>query len=308
MKITEKIILAILALLLAINFILTSSTLLLVASSYQILFACIFFMLNATKGIKWILNKETKKFIFKSFIPFVLTYVICLVLYTFYWMSFSEGASFKTEYIFRGFPNKESILLSSFYFLGLVYGYLRANKKALKIAVISVTGIIVLATVYYLNPFNNSKKIENVTILNGNYTSIQEIVNSKELRDKVVYVDLWYSSCSPCIDEFKNYLPKIKDSLESKRVTFLYVARETSHLDSKQRWMKAISKYNLKGYHYYFNKDVEQAIWEEITKNINDKKQGYPHYLIAKKGKIISFDAPKPSEQETLFNFFDNTY
>ena len=64
---------------------------------------------------------------------------------------------------------------------------------------------------------------------------------------------------------------------------------------------RAVEKYDLKGWHYYFSKDKEPLLWEEITQNLpKDHMSGYPHYIIAKNGEIISFDAPKPESPEDL--------
>ena len=136
--------------------------------------------------------------------------------------------------------------------------------------------------------------------MNGEFGSIQELVDLPQFRDKTVYIDLWFSSCAPCIKQFKDHLPKAKERLASSEVVYLYLARETGHPDSVSRWKNAIAEYNLKGWHYYFPKANERIIWDQIRANSDVRIEGYPHYLVAKNGEIISYNAPKPSEIEEL--------
>ena len=307
MKKIELIVFIGLGLAISSGFLLFNSSIAFLASFYQLTTGFTFFMLNLTLGVTWLQRKETGTFLLRSALPFLLAYSVCVVLYTFYWVSLSKDAVFQLEYILRSFPHKESLLLIGLYFLGLFYGYFRRNRKALKLTFALLVTLLLLVTLY-LQPFKSSlPEINGVQFIDDHYTSITELINLPQFKNKTVYIDLWYSSCAPCIKQFKNHLPILKNKLDSNQVSYLYLGRETSHLNSKQRWINAISKYQLKGWHYYFPKNDEPVIWNEIRKNTKLKLTGYPHYLIASKGKIISYNAPKPSElddPEILKRFF----
>ncbi|WP_420316237.1 TlpA family protein disulfide reductase [Ekhidna sp.] len=297
----EIIIFSILALITSNEFLNYSSSIGFLASIYQLLVGFTFFVLNATLGSLWLQKGKITRFAIKSFIPFLLAYFLCVILHTAYWLSLSENASFQLWYTLRPFPHKESMMLVALYCFGLLYGGIKNNKKVLKITLISLLGVISLVIILYVQALNkNLPKINEVEFIEDRYTSIEELLNLPQFANRTVYVDLWYSSCSPCIEQFKSHLPELKSRLDPNKVSFLYLARETSHLDSKQRWIEAISKYQLKGWHYYFSKGDEQMIWDEIRTNIKIELYGYPHYLIARNGKIISYNAPKPSEIEKV--------
>ncbi len=128
------------------------------------------------------------------------------------------------------------------------------------------------------------------------YRNLNEVVQLPQFRNKVVYVDLWYSSCSPCIQEFQ-HLPTLKAQLKGKPVAYLYLARETSHQNSEQRWKNAIKKYNLQGWHLYMSNQLEEQVWNTILEKQPGKPMAvYPRYLLLDKdGQFVSFDAKRPS-------------
>jgi len=308
MKRIEIIALSAIALFIASGSILSGSYIAFFASFFQLSAGGTFFALNAILGIAWIQNRQTKSFIKKSAIPFMLAYIISVILNTLYWVSLSKTAEFKAEYLIDPWPHKESLLLISLYFLGLFYGYLRGNKRAITITISSITGIALVLTVFYFKPFKKSMpEIEGVHLIDKQYSSISELVSLPQFSDKTVYVDMWHTQCGPCIAQFKNHLPQLKRKLDSDKVSYLYLARETSpKIDSRRRWIQMLEKYHLTGWHYYIAKDYEAMFWKEIHENIELQLPGYPHYLIARDGRIISYDAPKPSEMddETIQSFF----
>ncbi|MGB0524222.1 MAG: TlpA family protein disulfide reductase [Flammeovirgaceae bacterium] len=306
MKKNEIVVLSILGLLLSAVFPLSDSFIGFFASIYQLIAGFIFFVVNATLGILWLQQKK-RSFVTKSILPFVLSYSVCVILYTFYWVSWSDGDTFQFAYTLRSYPHQESLLLLSLYFAGLLYGYLRRNRKALKVTVGTLLVGALSFVLFYLQPFTTtSAQIDGVQFIDGNYNSIEALIRQDQFKNKTVYIDLWFSSCSPCIDQFKHHLPKLKKELAAHEISYLYLARETSHLDSKQRWIKAIAKYNLKGWHYYFPKADERIIWDEIRNNVKLEYEGYPHYLIAKNGKVISYNAPRPNDSDLVLKLLND--
>lgn len=277
-----------------------------IASAITLAAAIWMFYINAFKGYALIKKRVFHTFVLKSILPFLLLYLIVLVTNTFYYLSYSKDASFKIAYLLRAFPHKESAILPVCYILGLLYGYYKTNIRALKITFMAVT--ILAATGFVFIAYRSDRSFEQESeyqIIQDEIPSLSALVGQPQFKDKTVYIDLWFSSCSPCIDQFKNHLPQLKSRLktEQKEVVYLYIARETSHLDSKLRWKKAIEEYQLKGWHGYLDKDLEKKIWQEIASAPNVSlaaNYGYPHYLIAKNGKIISYNAPKPEQINEL--------
>lgn len=302
MKHLEKIILILLAigLMTTLN---TGTAIGIIASGFTLISGCYFFYRNSFKGLRLLTSGQLRTFLLKSLLPFLIAYAVALVLNVFYGLTYVENSEFQLGYLATPFAHKETALLPVLYGFGLCYGYLRNNKKAIKITLAGVGFIIISGAVYINLPADtifrqdeNYREIEQMS-------SLETLVNSAEFKDKTVYIDLWYSSCGPCIDQFKNHLGTLKRDLEENNldVAFVYLGRETSHPDSRQRWHRAIEKYELKGWHYYFSKDQAAQLWKEINTGLTETTpQGYPHYLVAKNGKIISYRAPRPEGAEAL--------
>lgn len=160
----------------------------------------------------------------------------------------------------------------------------------------AVFSIISAGFLVNMNMDLNYKGDQETLFIDHPYQSLDEVMQLPQFRNKVVYVDLWYSSCSPCIQEFK-HLASLKEQLKGKDIAYLYLARETSHPNSRQRWINAVKKYNLRGWHIYMSKQLEQQVWNTIFENQQDSGTAtYPRYLLSnKKGKLVSLDAKRPS-------------
>ncbi len=165
-------------------------------------------------------------------------------------------------------------------------------------SVIILITIIGFTTKYYMD--TSFQGNDSIYFMDEEYKSLTSILAEKRFKNKVVYIDLWYSSCAPCIKEFKK-LPSIKRKLDSNKVEFLYLARETSHPNSLQLWKNSIQKYDLKGSHIYMTDRLRENVWQLIESNNDDTFRAYPHYLLVdKSGKIISYNAKKPSDGKSL--------
>jgi thiol-disulfide isomerase/thioredoxin len=139
-----------------------------------------------------------------------------------------------------------------------------------------------------------------IQFIEEKHSNLEEIIQLPQFKGKVVYVDLWCSSCGPCLEEFK-YTAFLKNKLAGKNVAFLYLGKETSHPNSKQRWKNAIKEHNLQGWHFYMSNSMAANLWEEIMANQEDKTApaSFPRYLlIDQNGQVITYHAKRPSEQE----------
>lgn len=190
---------------------------------------------------------------------------------------------------------------------GSIYGFLRScivyKKKRLFRKTLTFSGIIFLCAGTFFGlkyAWDTSYKgSEDIIILDqeGRFQSLEEVLAEEVFQDKVVYVDLWYSTCSPCISDFKAS-PPVKTELEKEEdLVFLYLGRKTSHPNSRQLWVNVIKEYNLKGYHVY----MSEALEAEMGQFIADLGEylAYPRYLLVnRQGEVISWDAPAPDSRE----------
>lgn len=271
----------------------------LMASIFTTLFAFYFLYINSNTALEqW---KHRKRTIFtKSIVPFVIVYMISIILYTNYLCNLSQ-AEFKIKYLFTAsYPYRSNFILPLLYGVGIFIGALRNNRKVLRVLnILLLAGSLFLLGQFVYSFFSSTKEIEGVTFIEERYESIEDIVALPQFENSIVYIDYWYSSCSPCIRQMKEFLPVMKEKLKSANlnVTFLYLGKETSHIDSRRRWLQTIEKYNLKGWHYYVTKADEDLMWKRIVPILRKKGKrpyGYPHFLIARNGKIVDYDAPYP--------------
>ncbi|MPR37356.1 redoxin family protein [Salmonirosea aquatica] len=116
-------------------------------------------------------------------------------------------------------------------------------------------------------------------------------------RGRVVYVDMWGSWCGPCRTEFA-YTQELKDRFKDLPVDFVYIAVEHSPAAEK-RWRDTIAFYDLTGDHVLAGKELEKSLRDMYTQTGNFQ---FPSYiLVDKAGKIVTIQAPRPSDQEKLY-------
>ncbi|MFB6320263.1 TlpA family protein disulfide reductase [Saccharicrinis sp. FJH54] len=113
--------------------------------------------------------------------------------------------------------------------------------------------------------------------------------------DNVIYIDFWAPWCGPCMGEMPNS-KKIKKQFEGKDVVFVYLANQCT----ESAWKTTIADQKIEGEHYLLN-DKQFAQLGQIF-----GIQGIPHYaLIDKKGKIISYNAPRPGSGNELVKLIE---
>lgn len=193
--------------------------------------------------------------------------------------------------------------------IGGIYGYLRkliisGRKDTLKKVLAGTAGLTVVAAVIFGALYirdTSWEGNEDIRFLDKDQQiqSVSELLDRPELKGKKVYVDLWYSSCSPCIKAFRN-MEEGKSVLDEEGYVTLYLGRETSHQHSKQLWINTIKDYKLEGWHVYMSDSLRQDVWSEIGPYV-DRALGYPHYmLVNENGEITDWDAPNVSDAEAL--------
>lgn len=117
--------------------------------------------------------------------------------------------------------------------------------------------------------------------INGN------IVSLKQLKGKLVYIDIWATWCLPCIKEIPS-LKKMEEHFKGKDIQFVSICKN----DSKERWEKMVKEKKLGG--------IQLFAPNENISFFNDYSiQGIPRFiLIDKDGKIIDANAKRPSNPE----------
>ncbi len=130
----------------------------------------------------------------------------------------------------------------------------------------------------YANFINNDS-------LNINENWLDSLINTK-YRNKIVYIDIWGTWCGICLDDMI-YSKEIKQTFDNKDIVFLYICC----FSDENSWKKMIDKYKIKGDHILAN--------DEMTTLLKSKYQitGYPTYMIFNKGKKLSIDCPRPSNE-----------
>jgi len=275
------------------------------ASSFTLVSGFYFFYQNCYHVPELLRQKKWQRFFLQNVLIFLFAYLISAILYLNYISSLVES-SFEWKHLFMStYPYKSNFELPVLYGLGWIFGRLKRRQIIRLItATTIVVGIVAMSIFLYSSSFHR-KDIAGVTVFSQKFESIEEIVALPEFKDKTVYIDMWFSNCTSCIEQMKLYLPNFKQQMKDTKtpIEYVYLARETSHPNSEQRWWNAVEKYNLKGWHYYFEKEDTELLWKSILPHLKKKGKrayGFPHYLIAKNGKIIDYDAPLPEQVSAI--------
>lgn len=145
--------------------------------------------------------------------------------------------------------------------------------------------------------YNQQHTNTNIHILNYE-TDPQSFADLMQpFAGKVVYIDIWATTCSPCLKSFAEINKWKQQIAHSDEIVFCYISidREQAH----EKWMQAINYYKLEGYHYRVNERTAQIIYSTFG---NSKGMlTIPHYAIVdKKGKITFMNAAPPADSQKV--------
>ncbi len=112
-----------------------------------------------------------------------------------------------------------------------------------------------------------------------------------DLKDKIVYIDVWATWCGPCLHELP-YLEKLQEQYRNDReLAFVSISID----EDVNAWQQMVRKKNMKGLQLIADQNWNSSI-------INDYKiSGIPRFLIiGKNGLILNANAPRPSSKELI--------
>ena len=114
-----------------------------------------------------------------------------------------------------------------------------------------------------------------------------------DFRGKLVYVDVWATWCVPCLQELP-HLKKLKDAYRNnKNIVFMGVSLDRPQ--DKEKWKKMVGDKNMEGPQFL----AEGELKSDIAKGYQIR--AIPTFLlISRDGKIISSQAPRPSEGKRI--------
>lgn len=112
-----------------------------------------------------------------------------------------------------------------------------------------------------------------------------------DYKGNLVYVDVWATWCGPC----KGQIPALKElekKLHGKAITFLSISLDEQK--NRQKWVDFVKKEQLGGVQIIADKAFDSEVAKAYGIN------GIPRFMLFdKEGKVVTIDAPRPSEKKT---------
>ena len=113
----------------------------------------------------------------------------------------------------------------------------------------------------------------------------------KDLKGKLVYIEIWATWCGPCIKEMPALTQLIKD-FKGRNVEFVSIS-----VDSKrdyEKWRKMIPEKNVGGMQLLADKSLESDFMKAFSIGLIPRT-----LLLDEEGRIITIKAPRPSAANT---------
>jgi thiol-disulfide isomerase/thioredoxin len=119
------------------------------------------------------------------------------------------------------------------------------------------------------------------------YKSIDnKTVSLKDLKDHLVYIDVWATWCGPCKAQIP-YLKQLEENYKGKAIEFVSISID--QLKDEDKWRKMVKEKELKGIQLIADNAWKSSFVKDYV------IQGIPRFiLLDKKGDIISPFAPQP--------------
>lgn len=142
-------------------------------------------------------------------------------------------------------------------------------------------------TLYYNETADAAEQIPTVDILSH---------LTQRYPGKVLYIDVWFTTCPPCRTEIKQHAPALHEYYEGKEVVFVNLCVRST----QGQWLRSIKDLSAHGENYLLDEDSSSIFADEY------KITSYPTYmLIDREGKLISNKASRPSELSRTIETID---
>jgi thiol-disulfide isomerase/thioredoxin/uncharacterized protein YcfL len=112
-----------------------------------------------------------------------------------------------------------------------------------------------------------------------------------ESKTKLIYLDLWATWCGPCRAEIPHLIELHKELLEAD-VEIISLCLNSD----RSLWHQIINDNKMPGKHFFLDKSQSELLRGKLKFN------GFPTYMIIKKGIIINEQAPRPSTGDQILN------
>lgn len=153
----------------------------------------------------------------------------------------------------------------------------------IKQAIVSFLLLALVSSCEKPSQFSQLALNDTLESLEGKNIQFKEIIN--QYKGKKVVIDVWASWCSDCI---KSLPDVIKFQEANPKIVFLYLSIDRN----TNAWKKAISKYNIKGEHYYMNNGIDSDFGDFLNSNWT------PRYMVLdEQSNIALFKATKISDK-----------
>lgn len=139
------------------------------------------------------------------------------------------------------------------------------------------------------------EELSDIVIINDSISSFKELLQLSGIKGKYAYVDLWSTSCVPCILEFQYNEDVYEMFTQYNNVVPVYISIDKD----RKLWESRVMKYQLKGYNIMASKSLQEDIGMKVYK---DKQVGgIPRYLLVDpEGNIVNDNLPRPSKSTQL--------
>jgi thiol-disulfide isomerase/thioredoxin len=122
------------------------------------------------------------------------------------------------------------------------------------------------------------------------YDTANSKKSCKEVSNKVLVIEFWFTSCQPCIAQLP-FMKKAQDRLRSDTsIKFLSIC--VDNIERKERWKEMVLKYSIEGIALFLPKNKPAQASNRFFTSIDE----YPTFmLVSRTGKILGI-LDNPSE------------
>jgi thiol-disulfide isomerase/thioredoxin len=114
----------------------------------------------------------------------------------------------------------------------------------------------------------------------------------KDLRGKLVYIEIWATWCGPCIKEMPSLTKLIEEYKDNKDIVFVSISIDAKN--EYDKWRTMVPAKNVGGIQLLADKSLESEFMKFYSVGMIPRS-----IMIDAEGNIISQHAPRPSSPET---------